>query len=121
MAGLLAFMPFRVVAPDQVQQVFFSLNVGKAGKIVDVAVANLAAVFHFTQSFLQQQINWPQEWRLVVPKQARLPSVRWIVLISSFLESLQVSLIPKPLAFFSTSQSLNSPSFFKLYKPNRAA
>jgi hypothetical protein len=51
-----------------------------------------------------------------------LPSVRWIVLINSFLESLQVSLIPKFFALFSTSDNLTSASFWvKLYTLNRAA
>jgi hypothetical protein len=110
MACFLIFVPFRVVAPDQVQQVLFSLNVGKAGKIIDITLAYLASVFHLTQSLLQQQIDCSQEF-LAVPKQGLLPSTRWIVLISSLLDSLQVSLIPKVFAFFSTSESLTSPSF----------
>jgi hypothetical protein len=92
----------------------------QAGKIIDIAVTDLTVVFHLTQSLLQQQDSCSHTLRLV-PKQSRLPSTRWIVLISSFLESLQVSLIPKLFALFSTSESLTPTSSFRLYKLDRAA
>jgi len=60
---------------------------------------------HFTQSLLHAQEIWSQVL-FAEPKQSKLPSLRWIVLIRSLFESLQVSLIPKLFAFFSTSDSL---------------
>jgi len=56
MAGFFVFVPLRMVLADQVQQVFFRFDVSNAGKVVNIAVANLASIFHLTQSALQQQI-----------------------------------------------------------------
>jgi hypothetical protein len=63
---------------------------------------------HLMQSGLQQQVIWSQALR-AVEKQSKLPSLRWMVRIRSFLESLQVSLMPKLFAFFSTSDNLMAP------------
>jgi hypothetical protein len=60
MACLLLFMPLRVVAPDKLQEVFFGFYVRNTDEIVYIAVANLASIFHFTQSTLQQQLIWSQ-------------------------------------------------------------
>ena len=46
MASLVFFVPFGVVALDKVQEVLFGFNVGNTDKIVNIAVTNLAAVFH---------------------------------------------------------------------------
>ena len=85
MAGFLVFLPFRVVLEDQVQKVLFGFNMGKAYKIIDVPFADMAPVFHLMQSSLQQQLTWLQ-LPLAVPKQGKLPSLCWIVLIRVFLE-----------------------------------
>jgi hypothetical protein len=111
MAGLLGFVPFRVVLTDQIDQIFLGFNVGDTGKIIDVAVAYLAAVFH-EQSALQQHSICPQKARFLVAKQRLFPSASWIFLIKSFLEYFQVSLIPKSRAFFSINKSLIPPPLF---------
>lgn len=63
----------------------------------------LTILTYFKQSLLQQQAHWSQ-LAVAVPKQGKLPSVRWIDLISSFLEYFQVSFMPTLLAFFSISE-----------------
>jgi len=105
MAGLLLFVPLRVVFSDQFQQVFFSLDMGQADKFINVAVADLAAVFH-VQSGLQQQLIWPHFERDLVAKHSLLPSFFWMILIRSPLVYFQVSVTPNPFAFFSIAKSL---------------
>jgi len=113
MAGFTVFLPFGVVTPDQFDYIFFRFDMGNAYKIINIPLADLAPVFHYwlnpffylMQSARQQQAGWSQLKR-AVPKQSKLPSVRWMDLTSSFLDSLQVSLTPKSLALFSISESL---------------
>jgi len=105
MAGLLSLMPLRVVLTDKLDQVFLGLDMGKTGKIIDVAFTDLAAVFH-VQSLLQQQSSCPQKARFLVAKHSLFPSARWIMRIISFLEYFQVSFIPKSRARFSIAKSL---------------
>jgi len=106
MAGFRVFFPFRMVLADKLNDVFFCFDVRDAGKIINVAVANLAAVFHYLmQSVLQQQTVWSQFF-FPLAKQTLKPSLLWMVRIRSFLANFQVSLMPKFFAFFSTSESL---------------
>ena len=51
MAGFLILVPLGMVLADKLQQVLFSLYVGKAGKIINIQVADLAAVFHASAPF----------------------------------------------------------------------
>jgi len=51
MACLLALVPLGVVFADQFQKVLFGFYVGKAGKIINIPVADLAAVFHASAPF----------------------------------------------------------------------
>jgi len=114
MAGFFIFLPFRMVAPDKVNEVLFGFDMRDSHKIINLPVAELTLIFHFRQSLLQQQVIWLQE-SLAVPKQSKLPSERWMFLIRSFLENLQVSLIPAFLAFFSISESrIFTPPFYTL-------
>jgi hypothetical protein len=73
MAGFFVFAPFRMILTDEVHDVFFCFNVIDAGKIIYIAVADLAAILHFRQSSLQQQAICTQV-PLALPKQAELPS-----------------------------------------------
>jgi len=56
MAGLFIFFPLRVVAQDKLYNILLCLGMRNTHKIIDVAVADLTPVFHFTQSNLQQQL-----------------------------------------------------------------
>lgn len=122
MAGLPVFLPFRVVFFNQLHEVFFGFGMGYSYKIIDIAAANLAGVFHcccfpfsyLRQSLLQEHDAWSQKV-IAVPKQSKFPSARWIDLIRSFFDSFQVSLTPSPLAFFSISESLILPPIYPLY------
>jgi hypothetical protein len=132
MAGFFSFIPLGVIASNKLNKIFLGFDMGKAHKFINIPVANLASIFHIlrnlflylpTQSLLQQQAICVQE-PTAMPKQSKLPSLRWIVLIRSFFEYFQVSLTPNVFAFFSTSESLILlPSFgvFRLYKPHHAA
>jgi len=45
MTGLIAFFPFRMVAPDQINNILFCLDVGDTDKIIDLSVTDLTPVF----------------------------------------------------------------------------
>lgn len=93
-------------------------------KIIDIPIANLTPVFshefspfrcpsYIKQSCRQQHAGWLQAW-LAVPKQSKLPSLRWIAFIKSFFGNFQVSFIPSALAFFSISSNLMKPPPLRL-------
>lgn len=46
MTGSIRIFPFRVVAFDQIDQIFFGFDMGKAYEIIDVSFADLAFIFH---------------------------------------------------------------------------
>jgi len=64
------FFPLRVVLTDQINKVFFRLDMGKADKFINFPLANLAFIFHnlyLRQSSRQQQAIWSQPWFVGVP------------------------------------------------------
>lgn len=65
------------------------------------------ALIDLTHSMRQQHAFWSQVPVIMVLKQSKFPSFRWIALIRSLLEYLSVSLIPKDFAFFWMSDSLS--------------
>jgi len=46
MAGFAFFLPLRMGLRQQIDKVFFGLDVGNTDKVVNIPVANLAAVLH---------------------------------------------------------------------------
>jgi hypothetical protein len=45
-ASRFSFLPFRMITPDQIHKVFLSLCVSHPHNIVNIAITNLALVFH---------------------------------------------------------------------------
>lgn len=54
MAGVVLFFPFRMVAPDQLNQVFFRFDVRDTGEFVNFPAAKLAFIGHRRHSSRQQ-------------------------------------------------------------------
>jgi hypothetical protein len=76
MAGFALFLPFGMVAQNQIDDIFLCLYVRDCREIINLAFADLAFVRHFfMQSVLQQQAVWSQEL-MAVPKHWKLPSWR---------------------------------------------
>jgi len=46
MTGLIRFFPFRMITQDKLEQILFGFDMGDAYEIINVAVTDLAAVFH---------------------------------------------------------------------------
>jgi hypothetical protein len=46
MASLTAFVPFQMVAPNQLNKILFCFDMGDADKIIDIPIADLTSIFH---------------------------------------------------------------------------